>query len=192
MSQFPSPPLPSCQPTPGQVPTFRGSAALRGSFGVRLALAGAPASGEALGFPGVSAGMVRPPRLPVPGGGRRLGPTAGWGARLPEPLSRRSYAPGQSARRQPPGYLRQGRRWVCEPGSAFFPTLAPANEPRRSSLSPPPTVNHASSPSPPTRRRQRRAGATGRRPPLATQGGGGKIAAAPPRFQAEYGAGGLG
>lgn len=39
---------------------FRCSAALRGWSGVRRAPAGAPARGEALSFPGVSAGMVRP------------------------------------------------------------------------------------------------------------------------------------
>lgn len=39
---------------------FRCSAALRGLLGVRLALADAAVSGDALGFPGVSAGMVRP------------------------------------------------------------------------------------------------------------------------------------
>lgn len=62
------------QPTPRQVPTFRCSAALRGLFGVLLALAGAPASGEGLGFPGVSAGMVRPR---ASGARRRAPPGAG-------------------------------------------------------------------------------------------------------------------
>lgn len=115
------------QPTPHRAPTFRCSAALRGSFGVLWAPAGAPASGDALGFPGVSAGMVRP---------RASG-------------ARRSAAPGASARRAqlspmgpqlqarapscpPLGYLRRRGRGVCEPRSAFVPTLSPANERLRS------------------------------------------------------------
>lgn len=69
--QLPSPlrgpPPRSCQPTRGQVPTFRCSATLRGWSGVRLAPAAAPARGEALGFPGMSAGMVRPFATPSRG-----------------------------------------------------------------------------------------------------------------------------
>lgn len=52
------PPAPPARARPG--PTFRCAAALRGRFGVRLALAGAAARGEVRGFPGASAGMVSP------------------------------------------------------------------------------------------------------------------------------------
>lgn len=103
-------------------PTFRCSAALRGLFGVLLALAGAPASGEALGFPGVSAGMVRPRAC------RRRASLSG-GARL--------LARARAARR---AAIKGEARGLCEPGPAFFPTLAPANErlaPPRSPTPPP-------------------------------------------------------
>lgn len=152
-------PIPVARPPahtpPG--PTFRGSTALRGLLGVRLALAGAPASGEALGFPGASAGMAR-----------RRGPRAGWrarGAPRPHPAGPRRQA---RARRRPPGYLRKRRRGVCEPGAAFFPTLAPANEQLRSARAPPPgarppapgSCQSRAGPGPAgPRGRQRRAGA---------------------------------
>lgn len=100
-------------------PTFRCSAALRGLFGALLALAGAPASGEALGFPGVSAGMVRPRAC------RRRASLSG-AARLPgRRAARRAAAKGEA-------------RGLCEPGPAVFPTLAPANERPRPSPRPAP------------------------------------------------------
>lgn len=110
---------------------LRCSAALRGLSGVRLALAGAPAIGEALGFPGVSAAMVRP-----------APPRAGWSAPPGTTGERRARGdprpsggscPQARARLRPLPYLRPRRRGVCEPGSAFFPTLAPANRRPRSS-----------------------------------------------------------
>lgn len=85
------------QPTPRQVPTFRCSAALRGLFGVPLALAGAPASGEALGFPGVSAGMVRPRAS----GARRRAPPGAGGRVASRALLRR--VPGCRPARRDPG-----------------------------------------------------------------------------------------
>lgn len=138
-------------------PTFRCSAALRGLFGALLALAGAPASGEALGFPGVSAGMVRPRAC------RRRASLSG-AARLPgRRAARRAAAKGEA-------------RGLCEPGPAVFPTLAPANERPRPSPRPAPapaTVSHASARGPPARRPQRGAAAPARAPPEP----GGKIAA---------------
>lgn len=59
-------PTPRPPPHAPPSPTFRCSAALRGLLGVRLALADAPVRGDALGFPGVSAGMVRPRASAIP------------------------------------------------------------------------------------------------------------------------------
>lgn len=141
---------------------FRCSAALRGLLGVRLALADAPVSGEALGFPGVSAGMVRPRASRYPAERAAKGRGRAHGVPRPSRAGPRRQARAGS---QPRGYLRKTRRGVCEPGSAFFPTLAPANERLRSALTPPTrrraarprpppptTVSHALAPGPPTPR----------------------------------------
>lgn len=153
---------------------MRCSAALRGLSGDRLALAGAPAIGEALGFPGVSAAMVRP-----------APPRAGWSAPPGTTGERRARGdprpsggscPQARARLRPLPYLRPRRRGVCEPGSAFFPTLAPANRRPRSS---PPAVSHASAPCAASAGDK---GLRGRpaRAPLRHRGGHGRVSPRPP------------
>lgn len=74
-------------------PAFRCPAALLGLPGARLALADAPASGEAPGFPGVPAGMVAPRlRCPAERAAQRRG------GRL-RPVSPRSGSPASGPRR---------------------------------------------------------------------------------------------
>lgn len=146
--------------------TFRCSAALRGLLGVRLALAGAPASGEALGFPAVSAGMVRPRASRGPAERAAKGRGRARGVPYPYLAGPRRQARAGS---QPPGYLKKSGRGVCELGSAFFPTLAPANERLRSSLTPP-TARRAARPRPPPPTTVSHASAPGPPSPRATKG----------------------
>lgn len=125
----------------------------------------------------------------APGLSRRSGRRRG--SRLPRGLRRHGAPPrlrARADRRRPPGYLRRRGRRACELGSAFFPTLAPANERLRSPSPlppahsraargaarprprPPPNVSQACAPGP----RQRPLEAPCPRPPPARPGRRGK------------------